>query len=90
MDDYLVAVAVAEARPQRDEYETDSGGDFSDRKDEDIAPVTVSRSGLPIRAHYRLFVRYAYSRYVSCFTGENIICLLLSSQRACLGECSIP
>ena len=29
-------------------------------------------------------------RYVSCFTGENIFCLLLSSQRACLGECSIP
>ena len=31
-----------------DEYETDSGDDFSAREDEDIAPVTVSRSGRPI------------------------------------------
>ena len=53
-DDCLVAVAVAEARPPADEYETDSGDDFSDMEDEDIAPVTVSRSGWPIRAHFRL------------------------------------
>ena len=48
MDDCLVAVAVAEARSPQDEYETDSGDDFPDREDEDIAPVTASRSGLPI------------------------------------------
>ena len=50
VDDCLVAVAVVEARPPQDEYETDSGDDFSDRED----PVTVSRSGLPIRAHFRI------------------------------------
>ena len=54
LDDCLVAVAVVEARPPPDEYQPDSGDDFSDRKDEDIAPVTVSRSGRPIRAHFRL------------------------------------
>ena len=54
VDDCLVAVAVAEARPPPDEYEPDSGDDFSDREDEDIAPVTISRSGRPIRAHFRL------------------------------------
>ena len=56
MDDFLVKVAVAEARPPSDEYETDSEDDFIDRKDEDIAPITVStvRSGRPIRAHFRL------------------------------------
>ena len=54
VDDCLVAVAVAEARPLPDEYETDLGDDFSDREDEDIAPVTVLRSGRPIRAHFRL------------------------------------
>ena len=54
VDDCLVAVAIAEARPPPDEYETDSGVDFSDRECEDIAPVTVSRSGRPIRAHFRL------------------------------------
>ena len=74
----LVAVAVAKARPPPDEYETDSGDAFSDREDEGIAPVTVSV----------WLLRYAYSRYVLCFTGENIFCLLLSSQRACLGECN--
>ena len=40
MDDCLVAVAVAEARPPPDEYKPDSGDDFSDREDEDVAPVT--------------------------------------------------
>lgn len=54
VDDCLVAVAVAEARPPPDEYEFDSGDDFSDRQHEDIAPVTVSRSGRPIHAHFRL------------------------------------
>ena len=54
VDDCLVAVAVAEARAPPDEYEPDSGDDFSDREDEDIAPVTISRSGRPIRAHLRL------------------------------------
>ena len=54
MDDCLVAVAVAEARPPPDEYETDSGDDFSDREDEDIAPVEVSITGRPIRADFRL------------------------------------
>jgi len=43
VDDCLVAVAVGEARPPSDEYETDSGDDFSDREDEDTAPVTVSK-----------------------------------------------
>ena len=32
VDDCLVAVAVAEARPPPDEYEPDSGDDFSDRE----------------------------------------------------------
>ena len=54
VDDCLVAVAVTEARSTPDEYEPDSGDDFSDREDEDIAPVTISRSGRPIRAHFRL------------------------------------
>ena len=54
VDDCLVAVAVAEARPPPDEYETDSGDYFCDRKDQDIAPVTVSRSGRPIRVLFRL------------------------------------
>ena len=50
----LVAVAVAEARPPPGEFETDSGDDFSDREDKEIAPVIVSRPGRPIRAHFRL------------------------------------
>ena len=54
VDDCLVAVAVSEVRHSPDEYEPDSGDDFSDREDEDIAPVTISRSGRPIRAHFRL------------------------------------
>ena len=54
VDDCLVAVAVAEAQPSPDEYETDSGDDFSDREDKDIAPITVSRSERPIHAHFRL------------------------------------
>ena len=54
VDDCLVAVAVAETRPPPDEYETDSGDDFPYREHEDIVPVTVSRSGRPIRAQFRL------------------------------------
>ena len=54
VDDCLVTVAVAEVRPPPDEYETDSGDDVCDRKDGDIAPVTVSRSGRSICAHSRL------------------------------------
>ena len=57
VDDCLVAVVVAEARPPPDEYETDSGDDFSDKEDEDIAPVTVSRSARPIRAIFGLICK---------------------------------
>ena len=54
VDDCQVAVAVAKAQPPPDEYETDSEDDFSDREGEEFAPITVSRSGRPIRAHFRL------------------------------------
>ena len=54
VDDCQVAVAVAKAQPPPDDHETDSEGDFSDREGEDFAPITVSRSGRPIRAHFRL------------------------------------
>ena len=47
-------MADAEARPPPDEYETDLRDDFSDTEDEDIAPITVSRSGRPMSAHFRL------------------------------------
>jgi len=43
VDDCLVAVAVGEARPPSDEYETDSRDDFSEREDKDTAPVAVSK-----------------------------------------------
>ena len=33
-----------------DEYDTDSENDFSDRNDEDITPIMVSKSGRPICA----------------------------------------
>ena len=33
-----------------DEYDTDSENDFSDRNDEDITSIMVSKSGRPIRA----------------------------------------
>ena len=36
----LVEVAVAEARPSSDKYETVSEDDFSDREEEDIAPIS--------------------------------------------------
>ena len=41
VDEFLVEVKVAEARPPSDEYETDLEDDFSDREDEDIAPITI-------------------------------------------------
>ena len=50
----LVAVAVATAQPPQDEYETDSEDDLSDTEGYDFAPMAVSRSGRPIRAHFRL------------------------------------
>ena len=53
VDDCLVELAVAEARPPPDEYETDSEDNIFDREDEDTA-LTVLRSGRPIRAHFRL------------------------------------
>ena len=34
--------------------DTNAENDFSDREDEDITPVTVSRSGRPIRVQFRL------------------------------------
>ena len=52
-DDCQVTMTVAKAQPPPDEYETDSEDDFSDREGEDFAPITVSRSGRPIRAHFR-------------------------------------
>jgi len=52
VDDSLVAVAVAKAQPQQDEYETDSEEDFSDTDGEDFAPIVVSRAR---------FIRYACS-----------------------------
>ena len=36
VDEFLVEVAFAEARPSSDEYETDSEHDFSDKGDEDF------------------------------------------------------
>ena len=51
VDNCLVEVAIAEARPPPDEYPT--GSDFFDREDEDTA-LTVSISRRPIRAHFRL------------------------------------
>ena len=43
VDEFLVDMAVAEARPPPDQYETtDSEDDFSYREDGDIAPITVS------------------------------------------------
>ena len=52
VDNCLVEVAVAEARPPPDEYPTDS--DFFDREDEADTALTVSISRRPIRAHFRL------------------------------------
>ena len=54
VDDCFVEVAVAKVRTCADEYDTDSQNDSSDREDEDFIPITVSKSGRPIRAHFRL------------------------------------
>ena len=40
-------------RKYADEYDTDSENDFPHREDEDIPPITVSRSWRPIRAYFR-------------------------------------
>ena len=40
-------------RKYADEYDTDSKNDFPHREDEDITPITVSRSRRPIRVHFR-------------------------------------
>ena len=39
-------------RKYADEYDTDSKNDFPHREDEDIPPITVSRSQRPIPAHF--------------------------------------
>ena len=54
VDDCIVEVAVAEVRTYADEYDTNLENNFYDREDEDITPITVSRSGRQIRAHFRL------------------------------------
>ena len=54
VDDCIVEVAVAKVRTYADEYDTDSQNVFSDRKHEYIIPITVSRFGRPICAHFRL------------------------------------
>ena len=41
-------------RTYADEHDTDPENDFPDREDEDITPITASRSGWPVRAHFRL------------------------------------
>ena len=79
VDDFLVEVAVAEARPPSDECETDSEDDFSDREDEDLVPITVCRSGRPIHAQFPPgFVRNmnAYNRHLSkanCRVDKTIL-----------------
>ena len=47
-------MAVAEVRTCADEHDTNAENDFSDGEDEDITPVTVSRSGWPVRVQFRL------------------------------------
>ena len=54
VNDCLIDVVVGAVRPpQEDEYDTASENDISDTEEE-ISPVAVSRSGRPIRAHFRL------------------------------------
>ena len=54
VNDCLIDVVVGAVRPpQEDEYDTASDNDISDTEEE-ISPVAVSRSGRPIRAHFRL------------------------------------
>ena len=60
-------------RTPSDEYETDSEDDFSDREDKDIAPITVSRSGRPIRAQFPPgFLRYMYAYRVDILTFQKL------------------
>lgn len=40
-------------RKYADEYDSDSENDFPHREDEDITPITISRSRRPIRARFR-------------------------------------
>ena len=54
VNDFVIDVVVGAVRPpQEDEYDTASDNDISDTEEE-ISPVAVSRSGRPIRAHFRL------------------------------------
>ena len=41
-------------RTYADEHDTDPENDFPDWEDEDITPITASRSRWPVRAHFRL------------------------------------
>ena len=50
-------MAVAEVRTCVDEHDTNEENDFSDGEDEDITPVTVSRSGWPVRVQFRLDIK---------------------------------
>ena len=50
-------MAVAEVRTCADEHDTNAENDFSDGEDEDITPVTVSRSGWPVRVQFRLDIK---------------------------------
>ena len=51
---HSLTIVSLKGRTNADEYDTRSENDFSDREDEDIIPITVSRSGRPIAAHFRL------------------------------------
>ena len=54
VNDCPIDVVVGAVRlPQEDEYDTASDNDISDTEEE-ISPVAVSRSGRPIRTHFRL------------------------------------
>ena len=54
VNDCLIDVVVGAVQPpQEDEYDTGSDNGISDTEKE-ISPVAVSRSGRPIRAHFRL------------------------------------
>ena len=57
IDDCIVEVAVAKVRTWAVENDTNAENDFSDREDEDITPVTVSRSGWPVRVQFRLDIK---------------------------------
>ena len=48
-----ISAETETAMKEEDEYDTASDNDISDTEEE-ISPVAVSRSGRPIRAHFRL------------------------------------